>query len=104
MYQRIKRPLAFSRRISMQSRKRKRRSISDVARLRRGSGEFLGLGLGFGIALLADLLLLGQADGLADAVAEIEELGPARFAATLHDQLGDEGGVNREDTLDAFVV
>ena len=45
-----------------------------------------------------------QADGLADAVAEEVQLGPADDAAALDLDLGDLGRVQRELALDAFAA
>src|SRR5262245_31773556 len=47
-------------------------------------------------------LLLAKADSLADAVAEVVELGPAGHAAALHLDLGDLGRVERELALNPF--
>src|SRR5260221_575313 len=54
--------------------------------------------------LLRNLALLGKTSRLADAVAEIEELGPAGFTAALHSHLRDKRGMQWEDSFDAFVI
>src|SRR5262249_41364607 len=72
--------------------------------LARGAGQFALFFLRLGGRRGGNLARLGKTDGLADAVAEIEELGATGFAAALHDDLGNERGMDREDTLDAFVV
>src|SRR4051794_454381 len=67
---------------------------------------FRGRGAGLphlGVVAL-DLALLGEADCLADAVAQVEELRPAGLATATYDDLRDEWRVQREDALDAFVV
>ena len=47
---------------------------------------------------------LAQADGLADAVAEVVKLRTSGNAAALHDDLADLGRVDREFTLHAFAL
>src|SRR3954471_2303091 len=71
--------------------------------LRSGSSQLALLGA-FGSFLLADGALLGELDRLAHAVAQVEQLGTTRLTTTLHGHLADERRVQREDTLNAFVV
>src|SRR5581483_9901601 len=54
--------------------------------------------------LLLRAALLDEADGLAHAVAQVEELCPAVLAAAADGHLRDERRMQREDALDAFVV
>src|SRR5437764_8832561 len=66
--------------------------------LRRRRSQFLGFALsglsrtaGTALGLVPlGLALLGEPDGLADAVAEVVQLRPAAFAAPADDDLGDE--------------
>src|SRR6478752_742298 len=58
--------------------------------------------LGLGGFFLHSGLLLAEANGFADPIAEIVELGPAGHAAALDFDLGDFGRVQRKLALDAF--
>src|SRR5690349_4568269 len=76
--------------------------------LARGGSEFRAgsarrTSLAFAVFLLL-FALFGKTNRLADAIAEIVELGATVFAAATHNHLGNEWRMNREDTLDAFVV
>ena len=68
----------------------------------RGAAAFLrGLAA---VRLGALGLALAQARRLADAVAQVVQLGPADRAGALHLDLGDLRRVQREDALDAFAL
>src|SRR5690349_8555306 len=89
-------------------RRRLRRRGRELSRGLGGrAGFFFRRGRSGAVAALflaTRALLLRELDRLADAVAEVEELGPAGLAAALHHHLADERRVQREDALDAFVV